>query len=175
MTIIRRPSPFGDLLSLRNAMERLFDEPYFRPASSAGDETLAMPLDIYGTAEALVVEAALPGVRPEDVDVSILGDTLTLTASNESERTEEQPGYHVREVRRGRFSRTVSLPSGLDTDRASATFEHGMLRLSIPKAEQAKPRQIRVSATTEGQATPVTAGETRSSGTSATGEQPAGG
>jgi HSP20 family protein len=169
MTLIRRPSPFSDLLSLRSAVDRIFDEPLFRTVAGSGvDEQLAMPLDIYTTDEALVIEAALPGVRPEAVDVSVLGDTLTLTASSASERDEEKNGYHVREVRRGRFSRTVTLPSGLKSDAASATFENGILRLAFPKAEQARPRQIPVTAPTEGAATTVT---TSADGTS-TSENP---
>lgn len=117
-----------------------------------------MPLDIYATPDSLIVEAALPGVKPEDVDVSILGDTLTLTATSATERAADQGGYHVQEVRRGRFVRSVALPAGLRTDAATASFEHGMLHLAIPKAEQAKPRQIPVTAPAEGTATPVTAG-----------------
>jgi HSP20 family protein len=151
MTLIRRPSPFGELLSLRQAMDRLFDETLFRPlGGSTFEETRAMPLDIYATGDALVIEAALPGVRPEDVEVSLLGDTLTLTATTASARSSEDAGYQVQEVRRGKFSRTVALPSGLKTEGAAASFENGMLRLSIPKAEQAKPRQIPVTTPTEG-------------------------
>ena len=151
MTIIRRPSPFSELLSLRSAMDRIFDENLFRPVARGTDEdAFAMPLDIYTTQDALVVEAALPGVRPADLDIQVLGDTLTLIASPNVEHDEDKAGYHVREVRRGRFSRTVTLPGGLRTDAATATFEHGMLKLAIPKAEQAKPRQISVMAPTEG-------------------------
>jgi HSP20 family protein len=160
MTIIRRPSPFSELLTLRSAMDRLFDETFFRPVSgTTSEDALAMPLDIYTTQDSLVLEAALPGIKPEDVDVSILGDTLTLTATSGGETSEERNGYHVREVRRGRFTRTVTLPSGLRTDGATATFEHGMLKLAFPKAEQAKPRQIPVTAPTEGTATSIGAGD----------------
>jgi HSP20 family protein len=159
MTMIRRTSPAGELLSLRQAMDRLFDETFTRPLAGPNSEDgRAMPLDIYTTPDSLIVEAALPGVKPEDVDVSILGDTLTLTATSATERSAEQGGYHVQEVRRGRFVRSVALPAGLRTDAATANFEHGMLHLAIPKAEQAKARQIPVTAPTEGTATPITAG-----------------
>lgn len=177
MTIIRRPSPFGELLTLRSAMDRLFDDTFFRPIAGGrtSEDAFAMPLDIYTTQDALIVEAALPGVRPEDVQLTVLGDTLTLSATTASDQTEEKNGYHVREVRRGRFTRTVSLPTGLRTDNASATFENGMLRLAFPKAEQARPRQIPVTAPTEGTAMAVTAGSTDASHTSDAGEQPAAG
>lgn len=160
MTLMRRPSPFGELLSLRSAMDRLFDETLFRPLTGNEETARAMPLDIYTTADALVIEAALPGVKPEDVEVSVMGDTLTLTATTSSERTEDGTDYLFREVRRGRSSRTVALPSWLRTDDASATFEDGMLHLAIPKAEQSKPHQIRISGTSEGKATAVEAGGT---------------
>lgn len=160
MTLIRRPSPFGEFLSLRNAMDRLFDESFFRTLSTdENGSPRAMPVDIYATQDALVVEAALPGVKPEDVEISVLGDTLTLTAASEAARDEEGTDYLYREVRRGRTSRTVSLPSGLRTADATATFENGMLRLSIPKAEQARPRQIPISSTSEGSARAVGAGQ----------------
>jgi HSP20 family protein len=176
MTIIRRPSPFSDLLSLRSAMDRIFDETFFRPVEGGtGEAPLAMPLDIYTTQDALVLEAALPGVRPENVDVQVLGDTLTLTATTGGERQEDRGGYHVREVRRGRFARTVTLPSGLQTDAASCTFENGMLTLSFPKAEQVKPRQIPVMAPTEGTATQIGATTRDASQTPAAGSQPAAG
>ena len=180
MTITRRTSPLSDLLTLRSAMDRIFDDTIFRPVTArTGEDTLAMPLDIRSTQDALVIEAALPGVRPEDVDIQVLGTTLTLTASSRAAREEDKGSYHVREVRRGRFSRTVTLPSGLRTDAATATFEHGILTLSVPKAEQARPRQIPVMAPTEGTATPIaaasSAGSHDASNTPAAGDAPAAG
>jgi len=163
------------MLSLRSAMDRIFDDTFFRPvARGSGDVAFAMPLDIYTTSDALVVEAALPGVKPEDVDVSILGDTLTLTATSDRDEAQDQAGYHVREVRRGSFSRTVTLPGGLRSDAATATFEHGILRLAFPKAEQVRPRQIPVTAPAEGTATAISASSGDAPQTAA-GEQPAAG
>ena len=145
MTLIRRNSPFGELLSLRQAMDRLFEDSFIRPGALA-DSTNTLPLDVYSTDDAIVVEAALPGVRPEDVEIQVLGDTLTISANNTTERSTDEDGYSYREIRRGQFSRSLTLPGGLNADQASASFEHGMLRLAIPKAEEAKPRQIRINA-----------------------------
>lgn len=149
MTLIRRTSPFGELISLRQAMDRLFEDSFVRPRAglATGDNPVA--LDVYTTADSLVVEAALPGVKPEDVDISVLGDTLTISVNSSDEQTRDEDGYTYREIRRGSFSRTVGLPGGLKTDAASATFENGMLRLSIPKAEEARPRQIHIKPTSE--------------------------
>jgi HSP20 family protein len=156
MSLIRRTSPFGELLSLRQAMDRLFEDSFVRPRESLQPEGgFAMPLDVYTTPDALVVEAALPGVKPDDVEISLLGDTLTVSATSDSGKRTEENGFLYQEVRRGRFSRTVTLPSNLKTDATTATCEHGMLRLSIPRAEAAKPRQIRIAPTTG--ATPVQA------------------
>lgn len=142
MTIIRRTNPLGELFSLRQAMDRLFEDSFVRPRSADDEHQLA--LDIRATDDEIVVEAALPGVKPEDVEISILGETLTINGAQRSEQSRDEAGYSYREIRRGSFSRTVTLSRGLMTDAASATFENGMLTLRIPKAEEAKPLQIRI-------------------------------
>ena len=157
MTLTRRPSPFSELVTLRQVMDRLFDDTVFRPFTACpGNGDLArLPLDIRTTADSLLVEAALPGMKPEDVDMTVENNTLTIRAEDRDERTGEASGWLVREISRGSLMRTVTpLPTGLEADEAEATFEHGVLRLRIPKAEQVKPRQIQI------QIRPGTAGET---------------
>lgn len=146
MTLIRRTNPLGELISLRQAMDRLFDDSLVRPRTYWSDE-YQLALDIQTTPDTLVVEAAMPGVKPEDVDISVLGDTLTISGSSRDEQSKEEEGYTYREIRRGSFSRTVTLPGGLKTDAAQASFENGILRLTFPKAEEARPRQIRITPT----------------------------
>lgn len=150
MTIIRRTSPFGELLSLRQAMDRLFEDSFVRTRTGAGGEEAVMPLDVYTTSDALVVEAALPGFKPEDVDISLLGDSLTINASSRQEQERDEDGYSYREIRRGNMTRTLTLPSGLNAEAATADFQDGLLRLSIPRAEETKPRQIRINANGNG-------------------------
>ena len=145
MSLTRRTSPFGELLSLRQAMDRLFEDSIVR-REWTGSTEFALPLDIYTTEDALVVEAGLPGVKPEDVEITITGNTLSISGKSSEERKEEQGGYLYQELRRGSFSRSVTLPNDVASDKANAEFEHGMLRLTIPKAEEAKPRQIKLSA-----------------------------
>jgi HSP20 family protein len=154
------------MLSLRQAMDRLFDDSFIRsPLGSFGDNSLgswsdhALALDVRSTADALVVEAALPGVKPEDVDITIEAGTLTIKGAYGTDRSESEGEYVVRELRRGSFGRTVSLPQGLEADKAEATFESGVLTLRIPKAEQTKPRQIRISPVSAGEAKPVASGQ----------------
>jgi len=155
--MVRRPSPFGELISLRRTMDRVFADPFFRPVPAVRTGR-RMPLDVIDTADALVLEAALPGVRPEDVDISVLGDVLTVTAGSDEESSTAEGEYQVREVRRGRVSRSVSLPSGLRPDEASATFEHGLLRLSIPRELPAERRHIPLSVAASSNAAEVTDG-----------------
>jgi HSP20 family protein len=152
MTLIRRTNPLGELMSLRQAMDRLFEDSFVRPGTqlSSGENQLA--LDIRTASDAIVVEAALPGVKPEDVNISVLGDTLTITAAHRAEDSREEDGYLYREIRRGSFSRQVTLPGGLKTDAATASFDNGLLTLTIPKAEEVKPRQIPVSGASNGSA-----------------------
>jgi HSP20 family protein len=160
MTIVRRPSPFGELLSLRQAMDRLFEDSFVRPRTWAGGmiESSNLPLDVTSTKDELVVEAALPGVKPEDVDITIENGTLTIHGQTSEERREGEGDYLVQEIRRGEFSRSVTLPSGLEPDKATASFDNGVLTLHVPKAEQVKPRQIRIAPTSNGQSVSRTEG-----------------
>lgn len=153
MTIVRRPSPFGEMLTLRQAMDRLFDDD-FRPSRwlAGGLDGPALPLDVTTTKDSVTIEAALPGIKPEDVDITLENGTVTITGRTADERKAEEGSYVVQEIRRGSFSRSVTLPNGLETDKASATFENGILRLEIPKAEQVKPRQIKISSMSNGHA-----------------------
>ena len=155
MTLTRRPSPFGELVTLRQAMDRLFDDAVFRPWSGGSGyaDTGRLALDVRTTPDALLVEASLPGYEPEDVDITVENGTLTIKAEDRRQDTQEQDGWVVREIARGSVMRTVTLPTGLEADKAEATFEHGVLKLRVPRAEQTKPRQIRIQ--------PVTAGDVK--------------
>jgi HSP20 family protein len=154
MTIVRRPSPLGELVSLRQAMDRLFEDSFVRPRQFGFTEGAAgLPLDITNTTDALVVDASLPGIRPEDVEITVEDGTLTIRAESSSERETTEGEVLISEIRRGSVSRAIALPSGLEPDKATATFEHGVLHLSIPRAEAVKPRQIRISPTIDGQST----------------------
>jgi HSP20 family protein len=154
MSMIRRTSPFGELLSLRQAMDRLFEDSFVRPRSwGLAENGGTLPLDIHATKDELVITAALPGFKPDEVDVTVTGDQLTIRAENQQEERSDEDGWLYQEIRRGSLSRTVSLPGDLKTDSATARFENGMLTLTIPKAEESKPRQIKISPTSDGSST----------------------
>jgi HSP20 family protein len=164
MTIVRRTSPRGEFMTLRRAMDRLFDDDVFRPFSWTGTvDGPALPLDVVTTPHALVVEASLAGIKPEDVEIMIENGTLTITGRTADQLKAEDGSYLVQEIRRGSFSRSVTLPNGLEPDKATATFEQGVLKLEIPKAEQMKPRQIRISPVTDGSTSRAADGPAESS------------
>ena len=139
-----RYQPFTEL---RRAMDTLFDDRFFAPYRLfALDMPEMAPIDMYHTDSDVVVKAALPGVKPEDVDISITDGTLTIKGETKTEEKEEQKDYLHREHRYSAFHRSVALPGRLDTDKAEASFENGILTLTIPKSEEVKPKQIKVTA-----------------------------
>jgi len=145
---IERWHPFTDLMSLRQAMDKLFEDSFVRPSRSlaAFAEVGEPVMDIYQTPNEIVVKAALPGLKPEDISIDIAGDTLTVKGESKAEREIKREDYRYRERRYGAFSRSVILPSGLKPDKAEATMEDGVLTLTIPKAEEVKPKAISVKA-----------------------------
>jgi HSP20 family protein len=148
MSSLMRWDPFRDAMSLRNAMDRLFEDsfvtPHFgwiAPAGAAG-----MAIDVYETKDEVVVKAALPGVKPEQVEVTITGDALTIRGESEEKQETREENYIRKERRYGTFARSVTLPAGLTADKAEAIFENGVLTLKIPKSEEVKPKSIKVKA-----------------------------
>jgi HSP20 family protein len=140
-----RWEPFSQLMSLRQAMYRLFEDSFVRPSRVLFGEGVHIPLDIHQTADEVTVKASLPGVKPKDVDISITGDTLTIKGEAKAQEI-KQEDYLCQEWRYGAFARSVTLPGALKTDKVEATFENGVLTVSIPKAEEAKPKTIKVKA-----------------------------
>jgi HSP20 family protein len=147
--LIRR-DPIRDMVSLRDAMDRLFEESFVRPFGGGplfSGVSQGLALDMYETDDNLVVEASLPGFKPDEVDISVVGNTLTIKGEHEERQEEEKEGkYHFRERRYGSFQRSVSLPADVNSDRAEASFENGVLKLTLPKQEESKPRRIQVKA-----------------------------
>ena len=148
MANLTRFDPFGDLLSLRDTMDRLFDDRLYRPVTwrSADGDSISPAMDVRQNADEIVVEASLPGLAPEVVDITITGQLLTIRGEVKASEHGEDEQYLYRERRFGSFQRQLQLPVRVEGDRADATFEHGVLTLRIPKADEVKPRQIQVKA-----------------------------
>ena len=143
-TSLLRYQPFTEL---RRAVDSLFDERFFTPYQlfSPGQSKVT-PIDIYQTENEMVIKASVPGVKPEEVDISIADNVLTIKGKTKAEEKIERKDYLYQEHRYGTFCRSVALPRGLKTNKAEANFEDGILTLTIPKAEEAKPKQIKVKA-----------------------------
>jgi HSP20 family protein len=143
---IQRWQPFSELMSLRQAMDRLFEDSFVRPSRllTTLGEAATPALDVYQTPNEVVVKTALPGLKSEDIDIDITGDTLTIKGETKAEQEIKKEDYLYQERRYGGFSRSVVLPGGLQPDKAEPTLEEGILTLSIPKAEEAKPKAIKV-------------------------------
>jgi HSP20 family protein len=145
MTLIRRPTPLPDLVAFRDAMERIFDERFFRPIwIGHGERQTAPALDLYTTPEAVMAKVALPGVKPEDVDVTITDDLVTISGAFKEEMETSDAGFVHKELSQGKFSRSFSLPTAIKADAASAEFKDGLLTLTLPKTEDVKPTRVKV-------------------------------
>ncbi|MCX7840464.1 MAG: Hsp20/alpha crystallin family protein [Anaerolineae bacterium] len=146
MTSLIRWDPFREAMSLRNAIDRLFEESFVSPRfgwlAPLGAADVA--IDMYETKDQVVVKAALPGIKPEQTEVTITGNTLTIRGEAKEEKEIKEENYICRERRMGAFSRSIALPDGLKTDKAEATFENGVLTLTIPKAEEKKAKTIKI-------------------------------
>ncbi|MGI5917808.1 MAG: Hsp20/alpha crystallin family protein [Anaerolineae bacterium] len=145
MSSLIRWEPFRDLMTLQRAMDRLIDG-NLSALTATESMGAGLALDMYETDHDLVVKTALPGVKPDDVEISVLGDTLTIQGEFKHEQDDEKRDYILRERRYGRFFRSVSLPRDVEADKARAEFEDGVLTLSIPKPESARPKTIKVRA-----------------------------
>ncbi|MGH2606489.1 MAG: Hsp20/alpha crystallin family protein [Anaerolineales bacterium] len=145
MSSLMRWEPFREALSLRDWMDRFMDEAWSRPVAALGGIT-SPAIDMYQTDDDVVVKATLPGVRPEDLNIAVTGDLLTIRGESKEESNSNGVNYHVRERRYGSFSRTLPLPTAVLADKAQADFENGILTLTLPKAEEVKPKTITVKA-----------------------------
>jgi len=141
-----RWDPVREMVSLRDAMDRLMGESFIRPWHSPGmffgGEALA--LDVHETDSEVVVEATVPGVKPEEVDVQVTGNVLTIKGERKEQEERKEASYIFREQRFGSFCRSVTLPTEVDVDKARAEFENGVLTLTLSKSETVKPKTIRI-------------------------------
>lgn len=145
MSNLTRWEPMREMMTLREAMDRLFDDAFTRPISMSA--VSAMPaIDLYQTADEIVVKAALPGLKPDEVQISVTGDVLTLRGEFKQQEEKKEATWHIREQRYGSFERSIMLPTEVQTDKAKADFENGILTISLPKAEAVKPRTISIKA-----------------------------
>jgi HSP20 family protein len=149
MSNLTRWEPGREVMTLRDAMDRLFDDAFTRPFSliREGGSTWSSPaIDMYQTDNEVVVKAALPGFKADEVQINVTGDILTLRGEVKHEEEKKDKSWHIREHRWGSFERSVRLPTGVISDKAQADFQNGILTITLPKLEEVRPKTITVKA-----------------------------
>lgn len=151
MSQLVRWDPFAEFGSLRRAMDRLFED--YAPARLRGEGAeLTFPVDLSETENEVIVKAVLPGIKPEDVELTVNEGVLTVRGESRSETTEEKENFYRREIRYGSFARSLPLPARVKQEEAEAEFKDGILTIHLPKAEEARPKTIKIKgASTEGE------------------------
>ena len=144
-----RWEPLNELVTLRQAMDRLFEDSFVRPGPrwvQGSEYHCELPIDVYTTDEEVVLVASVPGMSPEDVEITIEGDSITLKGDVPAPMANVE--YAAQERPYGKFARTLRINVPVQADKAEATFEKGVLTLVIPKQEEVKPRTIKVTGKT---------------------------
>jgi len=146
MSNLTRWEPVREMMTLREAMDRLFDDAFTRPLSVRGGDWSTPAIDMYQTDNDVVVKAALPGFKAVDVQINVTGDVLTIRGQMKYEDEHKDKAWHLREQHWGSFERSISLPTDVVSEKAQADFDHGILTITLPKAEEVKPKTITVKA-----------------------------
>ena len=142
---VTRRQPINEMMTLREAMDQLFDDAFTRPRSGSG-VSVTPAIDLYQTADHIVLKADLPGLKVDDVQISVRSGTLTLRGEFKHENNQTQLTYHILERRTGAFERSVILPADVQTEKAKADFTDGVLTITLPKVESLKSKTITVKA-----------------------------
>jgi HSP20 family protein len=149
MAIVRW-EPFRDLVGLQDRMNRLFDEAFRGAGRPLEDDwslggNWAPAVDIYEQEGSIVLKAELPGVDPKDVDIRLENNVLTLLGERKIDQEVKRENYHRVERAYGSFTRSFTLPTVVDQEKIKAAFKDGVLQVTLPKKEEARPRQISIS------------------------------
>ena len=143
---IMRWEPIRDLMTTQRGFDRLFKEAFtpFFGDTEPSTHTWAPPVDIFETENDIVLKAELPGVEPKDVEVKVEDNTLYLKGERKFEKEVANENYHRVERSYGSFARSFTLPNSINTEKVKAEFKDGLLTLTLPKREEAKPRTVKI-------------------------------
>jgi HSP20 family protein len=144
MPAIIRWSPARDMVRLSDAMDRMFEDAWTRPVPARAEREARLPLDVYTTPSEIVLTANVPGLKPDEVEITLEGDTLSI--HGEFKAPMENVEYVFQERSFGKFSRTLTINVPVDVNKVEATFDSGVLTITLPKAEAARPKTIKVEA-----------------------------
>lgn len=143
MTLLRR-SPTREMVTLRDSLDRFFDERFFTPMFGVEGMNETIPLDIVEEGNDLKVKASVPGVKPQDLHVEVVDDRLHIWGETKEDKERKEETYHLREHRYGRLERMVTLPYSVNSDKAKAEFKDGMLNLTLPKSAETPRKEIKI-------------------------------
>lgn len=143
--MLSRYDPFREMMTLRSAMDRLFDSAFVGSRDDWESANWELALDVSETGDEYLVKASVPGINPDDLEITYNNKVLTIKGATKQENNVEETRFHLRERRFGSFARSVSLPTAVDSDHIEASYENGVLTLHLPKTEEAKPRRISIS------------------------------
>lgn len=146
MRKITRWEPFREMSRMHDMLDRLMDRGFMDYPASLGEGFGFIPIDVYQTEENVVVDVSAPGLKPDDLNISITGDTVTIQGETSEEKEEKGAQYYLKERRASSFSRSITLPTLVKAKEATAEFENGVLTLTLPKVEGVKPKTITVKA-----------------------------
>jgi HSP20 family protein len=146
MTTLTRWEPVRDMVSLRKAFDRFLEEPFFEsmPYWLRRGDSYGMAVDVVEDDNAYIVKAAVPGAKPEDVEVTLNNNVLTIKGETKEDKEIKEENYHLRECRSGSFMRSLTLPSDVKADAIEASHKDGMLTIRLPKSETVKSKKIAV-------------------------------
>lgn len=142
--MLTRWDPFREMLSLRNTMDRMLERSLESDQEGLMASTWAFPLDVTENDNEFIVKASVPGIKPEDIDITYTGNTLTIKGEVKEDQEFKENQYRLRERRFGTFSRSISLPTRVNADQIDAHYENGVLALTLPKAEDVRPKRIEI-------------------------------
>jgi HSP20 family protein len=146
--MIRRWDPFREMMVLRNSLDRVVDRDMALAPGDWKAFNWSVALDVVESEDEYLVKASLPGINPEDLDITFDDNRLTIKGEVKEESDVEDSHYHLRERRYGSFTRSIKMPSGIQSDEIEARYDKGVLELHLPKVEEIKPKKITIQAST---------------------------
>lgn len=149
MANITRWDPFNEFTSLQDRFNQLLNQPFFRGFAPSGEQSLTAAnftpaVNVYEDDRTINIEADLPGIQEKDIDISLENNVLTISGERKLENEEKKENFHRIERSYGRFTRSFTLPNTVDTENVNAAFDNGVLKITLNKREEAKPKQIKI-------------------------------
>lgn len=142
--MLTRWNPFREMMSIQNSMDRMFDRDFSISTTPWKTFDWSVALDVIENEDEYVVKASLPGINPDDLDITFSDHRLTIKGEVEEDQELDEARYHLRERSYGKFVRSIQLPRGIDSDKIVANYTSGVLRLRLPKTEETKSKKIAI-------------------------------